>query len=82
MHVGAIEEVLGVYRRLSRLGKRPKAFRAPVGDNPSTGRTVTEQGSLTVCSSLRDYSSIQSFVQMLNRQNCHQVESSNMRGSG
>ena len=54
MHVRGIEEVLGVYRRLSGLGKRPKAFRAPVGDNPSTGGTVAEQGSLVVCSSLRD----------------------------
>ena len=54
MHIGGIGEGLGVYRRLSRLGKRPKAFRAPVSDNPSPGRTVTEQGSVAVCSSLRD----------------------------
>lgn len=54
MHVGGIGEGLGVYGRLSRLGKRPKAFRAPVSDNPLTWRTQTEEGSPTVCSSLRD----------------------------
>ena len=54
MHVRCVGEGLGVYRRLSRLGKRPKAFRAPVSDNPLIWRTVTGEGSLTVCSSLRD----------------------------
>ncbi len=53
MHVGGIGEGLEVYRWLSRLGKRPKAFKAPVSDNPLIWRTVVE-GGLTVCSSLRD----------------------------
>ena len=48
------EERLGIYRQLSRLGKRPKAFRAPVSDNPLTWRAVTRGGGLAVSSSLRD----------------------------
>ena len=36
------------------LGKRPKAFRAPVSDNLLTWRTVMGEGSLTFSSSLHD----------------------------
>ena len=46
MHVGGVREGMGGYiGGFSRLGKRPKAFRAPVSDNPLTWRTVTGEAA-------------------------------------
>ena len=55
MHIGDVGEGMGgCMGGFSRLGKRPKAFRAPVSDNPLTWRTVTREGSLTGSGPLRD----------------------------
>ena len=55
MHIGGMGEGMGgCIGGFSRLGKRPKAFRAPVSDNPLTWRTVTGGGSLDMGNSLRD----------------------------
>lgn len=54
------ERFLGIYRRLSRLGKRPKAFRAPVSDNPLTWRTRRQPDCVYCCTR---YGSIVSVVQ-------------------